>query len=129
MTKAATKKVAAKKSRNAKPATLQDLPARYAHLMRVGAPSPEQVKRMREKTGLTQAQAALLIYVDVDTWRQYEKPKVQSNARTMRAGLWELFLLKIGDIEPHMYNPPILAFERVEPKAEKKPALFKRAGP
>lgn len=106
------------------------LPARFATLPRVGAPSPEQVRRMREKVGLTQMQAALLIYVDVDTWRQYEKPKVQNNSRTMRAGLWELFLLKVGGIEPFLYNPPALAFARAEPATEPKPLpIFKRAAP
>lgn len=116
----------AKMNKPSKP--IQELPARFATLPRVGAPSPEQVRRMREKVGLTQLQAAILIYVDVDTWRQYEKPKVQNNSRTMRAGLWELFLLKTGDIEPALYQPPALAFERAEPVAKPTP-IFKRAAP
>lgn len=107
---------------------MQELPARYASLPRVDAPSPEQVREARERSKLTQLQAALLIYVDVDTWRQYEKPKTQSNARTMRPALWELFLLKIGSIDPELYVAPVLAFERAPASiATKKPALFKRA--
>ncbi len=111
--------------------TLVGLPARFATLPRVDAPSPEQVRAAREKAQLTQMQAALLIYVDVDTWRQYEKPRVQSNARTMRPALWELFLLKVGSIEPDLYRPPALTFERAPTTLvieAQKPALFKRAG-
>ncbi len=113
-----------------KKAPAVDLPARFASLPRVGAPSPEQVKRARLKMGLTQVQAAALLYVDADTWRQYEKSKDQSNARQMRPALWELFLLKIGDIIPDLYKPPNLTFDRVDaaPKPA-KPAPFKRAAP
>jgi len=124
MKRAPAKKVAAKKA----PAV--ELPARFAALPRVGAPSPEQVRRARLKVSLTQVQAAALLYVDADTWRQYEKSKDQNNARQMRPALWELFLLKIGDIAPDLYNPPKLTFERVDAgMPPPKPTPFRRAAP
>jgi len=108
-----------------------ELPARYASMPKIVPPSPEQVKRTREDAGLSQAQAAALVYVDHDSWRQWEKPRIQKNARGMRAAIWELFLIKVGELELSAYAPQRPAFQRADAPApaEKKTAQFKRAAP
>ena len=52
-------------------------------------PSKEQVRSARDAAGLTQAQAAEIVYVTSHAWHYWEKGK-----RAMPAGLWELFLIK-----------------------------------
>lgn len=54
------------------------------------APTPDEVKIAREAAGLTQVEAARLIYVTERAWQRYE-----AGERQMPAGYWELFLLKI----------------------------------
>lgn len=106
-----------------------ELPARYATMPRIVPPSPEQVKVTREEAGLSQAQAAALVYVDHDTWRQYEKSRNQKNARGMRAAIWELFLIKVGDLDLGAYAPKRPAFARAEPAVDAPAAKFRRATP
>ena len=52
-------------------------------------PTPEQVKQARENAGLTQSQAAAVIYKKLLAWQRYE-----SGDREMDAAYWELFLIK-----------------------------------
>lgn len=54
-------------------------------------PTPEQVKQARATVGLTQKQAAEVIYKKVLAWQRYE-----SGDREMDAALYELFLIKTG---------------------------------
>ena len=60
------------------------------------SPNPEEVKLAREKAGLTQQQAAELIYKDESAWRRYETDKAKKSARSMELAYFELFLLKTG---------------------------------
>lgn len=53
-------------------------------------PTPEQIKQARKDAGLTQAQAAELIYKNIRTWQQWE-----AGDRQMDAAFWELFNIKI----------------------------------
>lgn len=55
------------------------------------APTPEKIRAKRIELGLTQAHAARLIHLSVNTWHQYESGK-----RTMHLAFWELFTLKSG---------------------------------
>lgn len=57
-------------------------------------PSPADVKSARAAVGLTQTQAAALIYKKLLAWQRYE-----SGDRAMDAALYELFLLKTGQID------------------------------
>ena len=57
-------------------------------------PTPEQIKLARKISGLTQTQAAALIYKKLLAWQRYE-----SGDRAMDAALYELFLLKTGQID------------------------------
>ena len=53
-------------------------------------PTPEQIRAARDAAGLSQADAASLIYSTERTWQGWEQGE-----RRMHPGLWELFLRKI----------------------------------
>lgn len=57
-------------------------------------PTPGEILAARTNIGLTQAQAADLIYAAVRTWQQWE-----AGDRRMHPGLWELFLIKTKDTQ------------------------------
>ena len=57
-------------------------------------PTPADVKSARAAAGLTQTQAAALIYKKLLAWQRYE-----SGNRSMDVALYELFLLKTGQID------------------------------
>lgn len=55
------------------------------------SPTPKQIKQARLSAGLTQTQAADLIYKKLRTWQQWE-----AGHREMDPALFELFELKIS---------------------------------
>lgn len=57
-------------------------------------PTPEQIKEARKRSGFTQTQAAAVIYKKLLAWQRYE-----SGERSMDPALYELFLLKTGQME------------------------------
>lgn len=57
-------------------------------------PTPEQIKKSRLNAGLTQDQAAAVIYKKLLAWQRYE-----SGDRAMDAAYYELFLIKTRQIE------------------------------
>lgn len=59
-------------------------------------PTPAEVRTAREAAGLTQAQAAALVYASLRNWQQWEQGEGASSARRMHPGLWELFMIKAG---------------------------------
>ena len=60
------------------------------------SPTPAQVKSARTEAGLTQTEAAALIYCTLSAWQRWEQDE-----RAMHPAMWELFLLKA--------NPPYTA--------------------
>lgn len=60
------------------------------------SPKPEEVKQAREHAGLTQTQAAELIYKGLRTWQGWETPIGEKSHRQMDPALFELFCLKAG---------------------------------
>ncbi len=54
-------------------------------------PDPGEIRSVRIAAGLTQAQAADMIYATVSAWESWEQ-----GLRRMHPGLWELFHLKIA---------------------------------
>lgn len=56
---------------------------------RMTKPSPTQIKKVRKKAGLTQSDAANLVYRKLRTWQEYE-----SGERGIDMAVWELFLIK-----------------------------------
>lgn len=57
-------------------------------------PTPADVKSARAAAGLTQTQAADIIYKKVLAWQRYE-----SGDRVMDAAYYELFLIKTGQMK------------------------------
>ena len=57
-------------------------------------PTPADVKSARAAAGMTQTQAAQIIYKKVLAWQRYE-----SGDRAMDYALYELFQLKTGQID------------------------------
>jgi DNA-binding transcriptional regulator YiaG len=58
------------------------------------SPSREQIRAARKAAGLTQTQAAELIYAGLRTWQDWE-----AGVASMHPGLWELFRLKVSGQE------------------------------
>lgn len=62
-------------------------------------PTAEVIAAHRQLTGLTQAEAAALVYLgDGTRWSEYER-----GVRAIEASRWELFLIKTG--QHRMYRP------------------------
>lgn len=56
-------------------------------------PTPEQIRAARAASGLSRAAAAGLIYASLSSWEAWE-----SGTRSMHPGLFELFLIKTGQV-------------------------------
>ncbi len=54
-------------------------------------PAPDEVRGARESAGLTQTEAARVIYGSLRTWQEWE-----SGERRMHPAFWELFRRKLG---------------------------------
>lgn len=65
--------------------------------------SPEQVKKLRQRTGKTQAEAARDVHVTLRRWQGWEAPVDAASHREMPIALVELFCLK-----NHIPFPPRL---------------------
>ena len=57
-------------------------------------PTPTEIKAARLAAGLTQTQAAALVYVHPRNWQKWEADKSLSTHRAMHPAIWELFLQK-----------------------------------
>ncbi|PUE43638.1 hypothetical protein B9Z34_02075 [Limnohabitans sp. Hippo3] len=55
------------------------------------SPQPDQVKVTRQALGFTQKESADMVHYSLRAWQLWE-----AGDRTMPAGVWELFLIKIG---------------------------------
>ena len=53
-------------------------------------PTPEDISSARKRAGLTQREAAALIYATQSAWEDWEQGR-----RRMHPALWELFRLKV----------------------------------
>lgn len=54
-------------------------------------PSPAEIRAAREAAGLSQTEAASLIYAGLRGWQEWE-----AGNRKMHPGLWKLFRIEIG---------------------------------
>lgn len=60
-------------------------------------PTPAEVRAAREAAGLTQAQAAALVYANLRAWQRWEADEqTTETARRMHPAIWELFRIKTG---------------------------------
>jgi len=55
--------------------------------------TPSEIIRARKQAGLTQVQAAALVYVTRNAWQKWE-----AGFCKMPQAAWELFLIKIGGV-------------------------------
>lgn len=62
------------------------------------SPTPEQVREARQAAELTQAAAAALLYKPARSWQNWERPIESPEHRTMDPALFELFLIKSGQM-------------------------------
>lgn len=61
-------------------------------------PKPSQVKQLRELAGLSRDQAAALVHATYRTWQNWELED-SAEARDIPLASWELFLLKLAELE------------------------------
>lgn len=57
-------------------------------------PKAEEIRAAREAAGLSEVQAARLIYGTITAWQRWE-----TGERAMHPAIWELFRIKTGQIE------------------------------
>ncbi|MCW5287482.1 helix-turn-helix domain-containing protein [Verminephrobacter eiseniae] len=60
----------------------------------MNSPTPVEVWAARERSGLTQTEAAALVHGTLRAWQGWEAPEGEPAARRMHPGLWELFQIK-----------------------------------
>jgi DNA-binding transcriptional regulator YiaG len=65
----------------------------------VNAPSPLEISAARAAAGLTQAEAAALVYADIRTWQRWE-----GDERAMHPAIFELFMIKTGQVSARRTN-------------------------
>lgn len=61
----------------------------------LSSPSATDIRAARKAAGLTQGQAAALIYSTLRAWQGWEAGAESDSGRRMHPGLWELFNLKV----------------------------------
>lgn len=59
-------------------------------------PKPAEIRAAREAAGLTQAEAADLIYCHVNSWQQWESEDADTSRR-MHPAFWELWRRKVAE--------------------------------
>jgi len=50
----------------------------------------------REKSGMTQTEAAELVHTTIRSWQQWEAEEGSNDHRRIPGSAWELFLIKTG---------------------------------
>lgn len=58
-------------------------------------PTPTQIKQSRLEAGLTQKQAAKLVYSTTRTWQNWESTGPEN--RKMHPAIYELFIIKVSN--------------------------------
>lgn len=67
-------------------------------------PKPKEIKAARIAAGLSQVAAGEMVHVNVNTWQQWEAPEIvdlerNPQHRRMHAAMWELFQIKVKQLE------------------------------
>jgi DNA-binding transcriptional regulator YiaG len=58
-------------------------------------PSPDEIRALREASGLTQSEAAELVHSNLRSWQQWEAEPDTPGHRRMHPAFWELFRIKL----------------------------------
>lgn len=74
-------------------------------------PTPAEVRAAREKAGMTQTEAAEVIYGTLRAWQNWENDQDPVEQRRMHSGLFELFLAKTGQMRKEFYDKLLAAKE------------------
>lgn len=74
-------------------------------------PTPAEVRAAREKAGLTQTDAAAVIYGTLRAWQNWENETDPAEQRRMHPAIFELFLAKTGQMPRGFYERLIAAKE------------------
>lgn len=69
----------------------------------VDAPTPDQIKAVRSKLGWSAKKSANLVHVAQSMWSGYE-----NGSKQIPVGLWNLFLVKSGELRPTVKDIPIV---------------------
>jgi len=56
--------------------------------------TPEQLKKLRKRAGLTQTEAASVVHAKLRSWQNWETPPHLSTSRQISEALVELFCIK-----------------------------------
>jgi DNA (cytosine-5)-methyltransferase 1 len=64
-------------------------PNRSKHSTAPKAPKPSEIRASRDAVGLTQSDAARLVYVTLSAWQRWE-----AGERTIHPAMWELWQIK-----------------------------------
>lgn len=64
-------------------------------------PKPAEIRAAREAAGLTQTEAAELVYCHINTWQQWESDE-PGTARRMHPAFWDLFRRRVAEL-PERY--------------------------
>jgi DNA-binding XRE family transcriptional regulator len=77
-------------------------------------PKPAEIRAAREAAGLTQAEAAELIYCHVNSWQQWESEDAEAGRR-MHPAFWDLWRRKVAErAKPYAGKPEHLDTPRDE---------------
>lgn len=58
-------------------------------------PKPAEIRAARDAAGLTQTQAAKLVYSTLSAWQRWENPEESPDHRAMHPAFWALFRLRL----------------------------------
>lgn len=60
-------------------------------------PTPEQLRELIKKHGITRIEAAKLVHVSANAWHKWSATEGSINSRAMPLSAWELLLLKLDE--------------------------------
>ncbi|KVA69025.1 hypothetical protein WI61_14920 [Burkholderia cepacia] len=63
----------------------------------VTQPTPEQIRQIIQKHGVTRSEAAEMVHVSVNAWHKWSASEGSGDHRAMPLAAWELLLLKLGE--------------------------------
>lgn len=60
-------------------------------------PTPEQIRELIKRHGVTRGEAAALVHVSINAWHKWSASEGSGDHRAMPLVAWELLLLKLGE--------------------------------
>ncbi|MFM0303989.1 transcriptional regulator [Paraburkholderia sediminicola] len=66
-------------------------------MSKITQPTPEELRQLILKHGVTRSEAAALVHVSINAWHKWSANEGSSDHRAMPLAAWELLLLKLGE--------------------------------